>query len=392
MRVLECVNLIFMDYYKILGVEKWATETEIKKAYRHLAHKYHPDKNKWDKELEKKFKEISEAYETLSDPQKKSNYDRFWTASWSPFWGAWSSWGFSGFWGQSWEMHFDMDDIFSSFFWWSWWYWWGWKKRSNSGPRQGNDLETTININFDQIIKGVNKEIRITKYELCDTCVWKWSKNPNDVKSCGTCNWSWQVLSVQRTPLWNIQIQQVCPECKWEWEIIKNQCSDCTWTWRVRKTSEIKVNIPIWIFDWASMRLKWKWDAWIKWWEFWDLFVRVGVWKSRDFHRDWNDIHWETNVHVIQAILGDKIKVKTIYWEVELKIPAWTQCNKVLRLKGYWTPLLNKQEEKWDMYIKINVQVPEKVSDKEKKQYMEIADEAWLKSIEPEDKKLFGIF
>lgn len=379
-----------MDYYKILGLEKWASETEIKKAYRKLAHMYHPDKNKWNKELEKKFKEISEAYETLSDPQKKSNYDQYGSASWNPFWW-WGSGGW-GFWGWGWNMHFDMDDIFSSFFWWSSWYWWGSQRKNRSGPRRGNDLETSISISFEQSIKWIHREIRITKSEYCSSCSWKWSKNPSDVSSCQSCHWSGQVTSVQRTPLWNIQMQQTCPSCWGQWETIKNPCHSCSWNWVERKTSEIKIKIPAWIYDWAQLRLKWKWDAWVKWWEYGDLFVHISIWKSRDFERRNSDIYSALSIHVLQAILWDKVKVKTIYWEVEVNIPAWTQNWKVLRLKDYWMPILNKDWEKWDMYLTISIEIPEKISDKEKELYLEIAKKSWLKNIKPEDSRIFWIF
>ncbi len=378
-----------MDYYKTLGVEKWVSESELKKAYRKLAQKYHPDKNKGDRESEKKFKEISEAYEILSDPQKKSNYDQYGSAWWSPFW----AWGWAwGFWGWWQSVNFDMDDIFSSFFWWSSWFWWGASRQGRSWPRRGNDLETSISITFEQSIKWINKEIRITKQEHCTNCSWKWSKNPNDINTCASCHWSGQVTSVQRTPLWNIQMQQTCPSCSWQWESIKNPCGSCSWHWVERKTSEIKVKIPEWIYDGAQLRLKWKWDAWAKWWEYWDLFVHISIWKSRDFERRNSDIYSDLSIAVVQAVLWDKIKVKTIYWDVELNVPAWTQNWKILRLKTYWMPILNKPWEKWDMYITINIKIPEKISDSEKELYMEIAKKSWLKDIKPEDSKLFWIF
>lgn len=376
-----------MDYYKVLGLEKWANEVDIKKAYRKLAQKYHPDKNPWDKESEKMFKEISEAYEVLSDPQKRSNYDQFWTAGWAnwPFW--W--WGFSWF---GWWVQFDMDDIFSSFFWWAWDFGW-WKSRKSKGSsRKWSDLETEVSISFEQSINWIAKEIHINKYEPCKKCSWSWSKNSGWFTNCTKCWWFWHVTSVQRTPLGNIQMQQTCPDCRGEWQIIKDVCTECSWEWRVRVKSEIKVNIPKGIHDWANLRMREKWDAWIRWWPSGDLFINVIVWSSREFVREWNDIHTELKIHVIQAILWDTVQVKTIYGDVEIKVHAGTQYWKNLRLKGYGMPVLNKEWEKGDMYIKIIVDIPTKLNDKERSKYHDLAIEAWLNDIQPEDKKLFGIF
>ena len=374
-----------MDYYKILGVEKWSSDSDIKKAYRRLAQKYHPDKNPWDKKAEAKFKEVSEAYEVLWDPQKKSNYDQFWSAQWSPFWGWW--WYWSYWWFQWWGI--DMDDIFSSFFW--WWFSGGQQQR-RWWPQRWNDLETAVHVTFEQSIKWANKEIRIEKHDKCSTCSWAWSKNPWDTQTCTSCHWSWHVSKVQRTPLWNIQMQQTCWECKWEWIKIKNPCWDCWWSWRVRQVTELKIKIPEWITDGTTLRMRWKGDAWAKGWEAWDLFVNVSVWRSHEFDRDWNDIHKTIDVHLVQAVLWDKVKINTIYGEVEIKVPAWTQNWKILRLKEYWMPKLNKPWEKWNMFININVKIPDKLSSKEKELYMNIAKEAWHKDIQPEDKKLFWLF
>jgi molecular chaperone DnaJ len=379
-----------MSYYDILWVSKDASEAEIKKAYRKLSRENHPDLNKWDKAKEEKFKEISEAYETLSDSQKKSNYDQFWSSDWNPFWwwGGWYWWwGFGwGFWWWGWV---DVEDIFSSFFWW-------WQSRSSWRkkwwPQKWSDLEVNISITFEQAIKWIEKELNVSKYELCDLCNWRWAKNPSDVQTCWTCWWAWQVVWQQRTPFWNIQMQQTCPSCNWEGQTIKNKCDKCYWEWRVQKNVSIKVKVPAWIYNWATLKLAWKWEAWIKWWEYWNLFVNVSVWDSRDFERDWDDIYADKKVHVLQAILWDTVKVKTIYWDLDLKIPAWTQDWKIFRIKEYWMPKLNRDWEKWNMYLKIKLQVPEKLSDKEKELYEGIAKESslWIKW--EEKSKLFGIF
>lgn len=371
-----------MNYYETLWVSKDASESDIKKAYRKLAAKYHPDRNPWDKEAEEQFKKISEAYEVLSDPQKKSNYDQFWSAEWWPF-GWWWFW-----WWWAWFSWVDVEDIFSQFFWWwfSWWAWFsGWWQRRRSWPRKWSDLETNVNITFEQSIKWMNKELNISKFENCSSCKWVWAKDPNDIQTCGHCHWTWTVTKVQRTPLWNIQMQQTCPNCMWEWQVVKNKCPGCHWEWRVQKNVSIKVKIPAGIYDWATIRLAWKWEAWIKWWEAWDLYVNIRVWKSRDFERDWDDLHSEVSIHAIQAVLWDVVKVKTIYWDIDLKIPSWTQYWKVFRVKEYWMPKLNS-EAKWDLYVKVKIEIPEKISDTEKEMYEKIAKESWL-SVDPQEKK-----
>jgi len=378
-----------MNYYEILWVWKDASWADIKRAYRKLAAKYHPDRNQWDKKAEEKFKEISWAYEILSDPQKKSNYDQFWSAEGSPFWWWWGWWWHWGFWG--WGGGVDMDDIFSQFFW--WWgggFWWG-QSRQKRWPRKWWDLETTIHVTFDQSIKWMTKDLNISKYDSCNTCNWVWAKNAHDVATCGYCHWTGQVSKVQRTPLWNIQMQQTCPHCQWEWQTVKNKCSDCHWEWRAQKNVNIKVKIPAGIYDWATIKLRWKGEAWIKWWGFWDLYVNLSVWKSRDFERDWDDLHSETTIHALQAILWDVVKVKTIYWDLDLKIPAWTQFWKLFRVKEYWMPKLNS-EAKWNLYIKILIHIPEKISDKEKEIYEKVSDISDLKIKSQEKKKWFWFF
>lgn len=365
-----------MSHYETLWVQKNASESEIKKAYRKLAAKYHPDRNAWNKEAEEKFKEVSNAYEVLSDPQKKWNYDNYWSAEGSPFW-----WGWGGFWGGGyWSWWVDMEDIFSQFFW-----GWGWWRQRQSWPKRGWDLETTITLTFEQSIKWMLKELNISKNSTCGSCNWVWAKNPNDIQTCWHCHWTGQIAKVQRTPLWNIQMQQTCPQCQWEWKIVKNKCWECYWEWRTEKQVSLKVKIPAWIYDWATIKLSWKWEAWAKWWPSWDLYVNIAIWKSRDFERDWDDLHTEINIHSIQAILWDIIKVKTIYWDVDLKIPAWTQFWKLFRIKEYGMPKLNS-EAKWNLYVKIAINIPEKISEKEKKLYEEISKISDL-NIEPQDKK-----
>ena len=377
-----------MNYYDILWVSKDASESEIKKAYRKLSRENHPDLNKWDKSKEEKFKKISEAYETLSDSQKKSNYDQFWSSDWNPFWW-WGSWGWYWGWGFGWWW-VDVEDIFSSFFW--WWQSRWWRSRAKNGPQKWSDLEVNISITFDQSINWITKELNISKYNTCDLCNWRWAKNPDDVQTCGTCWWTWQVIWQQRTPFWNIQMQQTCPSCHWAGQIIKNKCTKCYWEWRVKENTTIKVKIPAWIYDWATLKLTWKWEAWVKWWWYWNLFVNLSVWKSRDFDRDWNDLYSEKKIHVLQAILWDTITVKTIYWNLDLKIPAWTQDWKIFRIKEYWMPKLNWNWEKWNMYLKIKLEVPEKLTSKEKKMYEELAKESSLNVKWEEKSKLFWIF
>ncbi|MCD5383073.1 molecular chaperone DnaJ [Candidatus Gracilibacteria bacterium] len=382
-----------MNYYDILGVSKDASEAEIKKAYRKLSRENHPDLNKGDKEKEEKFKKISEAYETLSDSQKKANYDQFGSSDGNPFGGggfgggAGGAGGFGGGFGGAGGV--DVEDIFSSFF--------GggqsrYSSRRRGGPQKGSDLEVNISITFEQAIKGITKELNISKYEKCYSCAGRGAKNPSDIQTCSTCGGVGQVVGQQRTPFGNIQMQQTCPACYGEGQVVKNKCDKCYGEGRIKENVSLKVKIPAGIYNGATLKLAGKGEAGVKGGGYGNLFVNVAVGESRDFERDGDDIYADKKIHVLQAILGDTVKIKTIWGDLDLKIPAGAQDGKIFRIKEYGMPKLNRNGEKGNMYLKIKLQVPEKLTDKERKMYEDLAKESSLNVKSEEKNKLFGIF
>ncbi len=372
------------DYYNDLGISKNASSTEIKKAYKRIAQKNHPDKNPWNKSAEDKFKQASEAYEVLWDTQKRQQYDQFWQTAnwWGGFWGGWG-----GFWGGFSAEDFDFSsfgDVFESFFWWG-------ERQSSRRTRntRGNDLETSINLTFEQSVKWIQKELKITKQEKCSHCHWDWGK---DKKTCSTCHWSGQVIGEQHTPLWVMRVQRTCTSCKWEWTTFESKCSYCHGQWRIRESSKITVKIPGWIQDGSTMKVSSKGDVWIQNGTSWDLYLHINISSSKEFIRKWQDIFTEQKIHFLQALFWDEINIKTVHGAIKFKVPSWTQSDKMFRIKNYWMPVPHS-EQKGNHYITIIVEIPTKLSKKEKELYSELAKESGLK-ITPQDDwffwKMFG--
>lgn len=373
-----------MDYYKLLGVEKTASDSEIKKAYRKLAQKYHPDINKDNKEAEKKFKEISEAYEVLSDKQKRSAYDQFGKAGV----GGGGQNGFGGFGGFD-SSQFDgmnfggFGDIFDTFFGGG-----GGQSRARStGPQKGADLEMVVTLSFEDSIVETEKELKVNKKEKCSRCAGNGAEPGTKINTCSTCNGTGQVTQIQRTPLGSIQTRRTCPDCHGEGKKPEKACSDCQGTGFEQRASTIKVKIPAGIHDGAVIRLSGKGEAGAKGGPYGDLYLHIGVTPSSEFERKEDDIYTSQEIHLLQAVLGDEIKVKTIYKDVTLKIPAGTQSGKVFSLKEYGMTKM-KSGSKGNHYVKIIVNIPEKLSSKEKELYGELTKEAKLK-IKPTEKGFF---
>lgn len=368
-----------MDYYKLLGVEKDASETEIKKAYRKLAQKYHPDVNKDNQEAEKKFKEVSEAYEVLGDKQKRSAYDQFGKAGV----GGGSQGGFGGFDSSQFEgANFGgFGDIFDTFF-------GGGQSRSRrAGPQKGADLEMRLKLTFQESITDTEKEIKLNKKEKCSHCAGNGAEPGTKINTCSTCQGMGQVSQIQNTPLGRIQTSRVCPDCHGEGKKPEKACSNCHGTGFEQKASQIKIKVPAGIHDGAVIRMSGNGEAGSKGGPSGDLYLHITVTPSKEFRREGDDITTSQNIHILQAVLGDEIKIKTIYEDVTLKIPNGTQSGKVFKLKGYGMPKMNVGG-KGDHYIKIIVDIPQKLSSKEKELYGELTKEAGLK-IKPTEKGFF---
>lgn len=365
-----------MDYYKILGVEKNASESEIKKSYRKLAQKYHPDTGKGD---EKKFKEAAEAYEILSDKQKRSQYDQFGSAGAGPGAG-----GFGGFDFKNVNVDFggSFGDIFDTFF--------GGGQRSTrkKGPAKGSDIEMVLQISFEEAVFGVSKEIELSVFAACESCKGIGAEPGTQLKSCGVCSGTGQQVKLQRTPFGQIQTASVCQSCEGVGQIPEKKCKNCNGEGRILKTNRIKTKIPAGIHDQAVIRLTGKGEAGLQGGPTGDLFLHISVAPSREFERIRDNIYTTEHIHVLQAIMGDEITVKTVHGDAKLIVPAGTESGNILKLKDYGVPKVGSSG-KGDHIIKIKVGIPKKLSGKEKKLYDELVKESKL-DIKPQSKGFFG--
>ena len=343
------------DYYDVLGVSKTASEDEIKKAYRSLAKKYHPDLNPNNKEAEEKFKEVNEAYETLSDQTKRSQYDQFGHAGPQGFGGFGGAGGFNGagFGG--------FEDIFSSFF--------GGGRQSNvrnsNRPRQGDDVEQSITIEFQESIDGCKKEIKVTVDDECSSCGGTGAFSKNDIHVCDRCHGSGSVVVEQNSIFGRVQTQTTCPKCGGRGQDITRKCEKCNGKGRIRKTKDITVNIPAGIADGMSMRLEGKGQAGYNGGPNGDLYLNVRVKSHKDFKRDGDDIYLEAPISFTQAALGDNIEIPTVYGNVNLKIPAGTQSHTKFRLKGKGARNV-RSGAFGDQYVIVIVEVPTNLNSEER--------------------------
>lgn len=345
------------DYYDVLGVSKNATEDEIKKAYRQLAKKYHPDLNPGNKEAEEKFKEINEANEVLSDPAKRSQYDQFGHAGPQGFGGAGGFGGFGGF-----------DDIFSSIF-------GGGASRggasSSTRPRQGDDIEQTVTIDFMESINGCKKQIKINVEEECNSCGGSGAYSKKDINVCSRCRGTGSVIVEQNSLFGRIQTQTACPKCGGKGQEITRKCETCGGKGRARKNKEITVTIPAGVADGMSMRLEGKGNAGYNGGPSGDLYIHVRVRKHEDFKREGDDIYLEVPISITQAVLGDNIDIPTVYGNVNLKIPAGTQSHTKFRLRGKGAKNV-RSKINGDQFVVVIVETPTNLSSDEKSLYEQL--------------------
>lgn len=370
-----------MDYYKTLGIEKTASESDIKKAYRKLAQQYHPDTGKGD---EKKFKEVTEAYEVLGDKQKRAQYDQFGSAG-PNFGGGNGFGGFGGFDFSNINVDFGgggFGDIFDTFF------GGGSRRSAKKGPTKGSDIEMVLQISFEEAIFGATKEIELSVYETCDHCQGKGAEPGTEVKTCDVCSGTGQQIRLQQTPFGQIQTASVCRNCEGAGQIPEKKCHVCRGEGRLLKTLKLNAKIPAGIHDQAVIRLTGKGEAGLKGGPHGDLFLHISVAPSKEFERIKEDIHSTQHIHLLQAVMGDAIKVKTVYGEANLIIPAGTQSQTVLKIKNEGVPRVGTSH-KGDHHVKIIVDVPKKLSNKEKELYKQLIGLSGL-AITPQNKGLFG--
>jgi len=355
------------DYYDVLGVGKSADATEIKKAYRKLAMKYHPDKNPGDKEAEEKFKEINEAYEVLSDETKRKNYDQFGHegVNGQGFGGA------GGFGGQGFG---GFDDIFGDIFGDMFGGGFGGGRPRRRGPERGADIRQRINISFEEAAFGKKVQVKINRSEECDECHGSGAKTGTSKKTCPTCNGSGQVQSVQRTPFGNIASTRTCSTCNGEGEVIDSPCSKCHGKGSIRKTKTIEVDIPAGIDEGQMIKLSGQGELGTRGGPRGDLYIEVSVNVHQLFTREGYDVYLEMPITFAQATLGDEIQVPTLDGKVQYQVPEGTQTGTVFRLKGKGIPKL-RSNVRGDQYVKVIVEIPKKLNDKQKELVRQFAKE-----------------
>jgi len=348
------------DYYAILGISKDASQDEIKKAYRSLAKKYHPDLNK-EPGAEQKFKDVQEAYDILSDENKRRTYDQFGSAAFDNSAGAGG--GFHGF-ADSFQ-DIDLDDIFGQIF--------GGRQRSRSsqGPRRGNDRFVRINISFMDSIQGKTVELPIDYDKTCETCHGTGAKSASDIQTCPTCNGTGVVHKVVDAIFGRMEQRVTCPDCHGTGKITKNPCPDCHGKGYQHVKTKISVKIPAGISNGQQIRVKGYGEHGEKGGENGDLFIEVGVDPHNTFVRDGNDIHITIPISIVDAILGAVIEVPTVYGNADLKIPAGIQPNTILRMRGKG---VKKNALAGDQYVNVNIKIPTKLTEDQKNLIRQFGD------------------
>lgn len=343
------------DYYEVLGVSKSASDDEIKKAHRKLAKKYHPDLNKDNPEAAEKFKELNEAYEVLSDHDKKVKYDQFGFAGVDPNYGGGGG-GFSGFGGF--DMG-DLGDIFGSFF-------GGGSTRSRrNAPQRGETLRQRVMLSFEEAAFGCEKEISIGRIETCEECNGSGAAPGTSAETCSNCRGSGTVTQTQRTPLGMFQTQTACPNCRGTGKIIKTPCKKCAGSGKIRKSRTLKVKIPAGIDDGQSIQLRGQGGAGSNGGPAGDVIVTIGIRPHPFFTREGSDVLCEIPISFTQAALGDTLQVPTIDGKIEYTVPEGTQTGAVFRLRGKGIQNVNGRG-RGDQFVRVNIEVPKNLSQKQK--------------------------
>lgn len=353
------------DYYEVLGVTKGASDEEIKKAFRKQSKKYHPDLNPGNKEAEEKFKEVNEAYQVLSDADKKSRYDRFGHAGVDPNYGTGGAGG--GYGGAG----FDFGDIFGDIF--GGFGGFGGGARRN-GPRRGADVRQVVDVTFEEAAFGCTKKINITKQEKCGSCNGTGAKPGTVAETCSHCNGTGQIQTQQRTILGYMTNVTTCPHCHGDGKIIKEPCRDCRGTGKARKSKVIEVNIPAGIDNGQTMQLSGQGEAGDRGGPNGDLLVTVRVRPHEIFRREGNDVYISMPISFAQAALGATLTVPTLDGAVEYEIPEGTQTGTRFRVRGKGIPYI-RSKNRGDQYVTVNVEVPKNLTQRQKEILMEFDED-----------------
>lgn len=360
------------DYYEILGVSKTATADELKKAYRKVAMQYHPDRNPGDKSAEEKFKEAAEAYEVLSDTDKRAKYDRFGHQAFAPGQG-----GFGAGHASNMEDIFSQfgdifgDDIFGSFF-------GGGQRRSGSGGGRargirGSNLRVKLKLTFEEAAKGVTKTIKVKKYVGCNTCGGSGAKDKGSVQTCSTCGGSGQVRKVTNTFLGQMQTVTTCPTCNGEGTTITAKCTNCKGEGRVYGEEMVTVDIPAGVQEGMQLSMGGKGNAGERGGAPGDLIILIEEEAHKELQRDGLNVAFELHISFPDAAFGTQVEVPTIDGRAKIKIPAGTQSGKIFRLKGKGFPDVNGYS-KGDQLVHVNVWTPQNLTNEEKAMLEKLSD------------------
>jgi molecular chaperone DnaJ len=353
------------DFYEILGVSKSSSADEIKKAYRKVAMQFHPDRNPGDKAAEEKFKEAAEAYEILSDTDKKAKYDRFGHQAFGP-----GTPGGGGYGGGGMDMNdiFSQfgdvfgDDMFGGFF-------GGGQSRSRGGAKargqRGSNLRIKLKMNYEEIANGVNKQVKVKKHVLCTTCGGNGAKDNSSIQTCGTCKGSGQVRKVTNTFLGQMQTVNTCPTCNGEGSTVTAKCTPCKGEGRVYGEETISIDIPAGVQDGMQLSMSGKGNAGERGGSSGDLIIMIEEEQHEFLHRDGLNVSFDLYITIPDAIFGTSVEVPTIDARAKIKIPAGTQSGKIFRLKGKGFPEVQGYA-KGDQLIHVNIWTPQEVSEEEK--------------------------
>ena len=365
------------EFYDRLGVSRDASQAEIKKAYRKMSKKYHPDINK-EPGAEEKYKEIQEAYETLGDEQKRAAYDQYGPAGANGGFGGGAG-GFGGFDGAGFG---GFEDIFSSFF------GGGGGMRNPNAPRQGDDLQYRVNLTFEEAVFGVEKEVVYNRESTCSTCHGSGAKPGTSPVTCSRCHGSGVINVDTQTPLGMMRRQVTCDVCHGKGKEIKEPCHTCHGTGHEKKTHKVSVKIPAGVETGQQIRLQGQGEAGFNGGPYGDLFVIINVLPSNKFERNGSTIYYTMNISFVQAALGDTVEVPTVHGDVEMTIPAGTQTGKTFRLRGKGATKLHGGGQ-GDQHVTVNIVTPTKLNDAQVKALKQFAQAGGDKVGNPKKKGFF---
>ena len=372
------------DYYEVLGIAKGADEKEIKQAFRKLAKQYHPDLNPDNKEAEAKFKEINEAYEVLSDSDKRAKYNQFGHVAFD------QNQGFGG--GASYsngDFNDIFGDIFGDFFGGGSSGFGGGARDQRSGPKAGSDLKIKLDLTFEESAFGTKKDIKINRIEKCYVCDGTGAKKGTNKKTCPTCNGAGSVKSIQRTPFGQFASTKTCTTCNGTGDVVEQPCDACSGSGKEKKSRKLSINIPAGVDSGSVIPLRGEGNHGERGGPAGDLYVYLNVKEHEMFERDGNDVWCEIPISFAKATLGGSIEVPTLEGKVKYDIPEGTQTGTVFRLKNKGIKNL-RGSGKGDQYVRVKIDVPKKLTDKQKSILEQFAVEMGEKQDKDDKKGFFG--